>query len=71
MFLSLVHTGGGHSGKTGEGSCHWRLETATEGVAGMESFCEWEEGETGEGPSGQGTAEGEDVSEETALVQEQ
>ena len=66
MFLSLVHTGGGDSGKAGEGSCHRWLEAAAEGVAGMESICEWEEGETGEGPSGQRTAEGEDVSEETA-----
>ena len=37
----------------------------------MENICEWEESETGEGLSGQRTAEGEDVSEETALVQEQ
>ena len=66
MFLSLVHTGGGDSGETEEGSCHRRLEAAAESVAGMENICEWEESETGEGPSGQGTAEGEDVSEETA-----
>ena len=30
----------------------------------MESVCEWEEGEEREGPSGQGAAEGKDVSEE-------
>ena len=64
MFLSLVHTGGGDSGKTGEGSRYRRLEATAESVAGMESVCEWEESEEGEGPSGQGAAEGKDVSEE-------
>ena len=66
MFLSLVHTGGGDTSKTGEGSYHRRLEATAEGVAGMESVCEWEESEEGEGPSGQGAAEGKDVSEEAA-----
>ena len=66
MFLSLVHTGGGDTSETGEGSCHRRLEATAEGVAGMESVCEWEESEEGEGPSGQGAAEGKDVSEEAA-----
>ena len=55
LFLSLVHTGGGDSGKTGEGSCHRRLETVAEGVAGMKSVCEMEEHEKGEGL---GAAEG-------------
>ena len=30
----------------------------------MENVCEWEEGEEEEEPSGQGAAEGKDVSEE-------
>ena len=60
--VSLTHWGG-NLGKTGEGSCHRRLEATAESVAGMEGICEWEEGEEGEGPSGQGAAEGKDVSE--------
>ena len=35
----------------------------------MENVCEWEESEEGEGPSGQGAAEGKDVSEEAAPLQ--
>ena len=53
LFLSLVHTGGGDTGKTGEGSCHRRLEATAEGVAGTESVCEWQESEKGEGLIGQ------------------
>ena len=68
MFLSLVHTGGGDTGETGEGSCHRRLEATAEGVAGMESVCGWEEDEEGEGPSGPRAAERKDVSEETASL---
>ena len=68
MFLSLVHTSGGETSETGEGSCHRRLEATAEGVAGMEGVCELEEGEEREGPSGQGAAEGKDVSEEVASL---
>lgn len=62
MFFSLVHTGGGEPGKAGEGHRHWGLEASAEGVAGMEDFCEWEEGKEGERKTGQRASEGENVS---------